>query len=86
MAQGKIKHSTMSYSSAKYLIYVCFDTKNPMTGSVVSGSHLLDSAMTDEEAHSKIEMYKERAKSCTYQYGNKNSQYTYIENKSYWWS
>ena len=73
----------MSYSSAKYLIYVCFDT---MTGSVVSGSHLLDSAMTDEEAHSKIEMYKERAKSCTYQYGNKNSQYTYIENKSYWWS
>ena len=76
----------MTYSSAKYLIYVCFDSKNPMTGSVVSGSHLLDSAMTDEEAHSKIEIYKERAKSSTYQYGNKNSRYTFIENKSDWWS
>ena len=52
----------MSYSSAKYLIYLCFETKHPMTASVVGGSHLLDSAMTDEEAHSKIEMYKERAK------------------------
>ena len=86
LAQGKIKHCTMSYSSAKYLIYLCFEEKHPMTASVVGGSYLLDSAMTDEEAHSKIEMYKERAKTCTYQYGNKNSRYTFIENKSEWWS
>ena len=86
VAQGKIKHCTMSYSSAKYLIYLCFEEKHPMTASVVGGSHLLDSAMSHEEAHSKIEMYNERAKSCTYQYGNKNSLYTFIENKSEWWS
>jgi hypothetical protein len=76
----------MSYSSAKYLIYLCFEEKHPMTASVVGGSHLLDSAMSHEEANLKIEMYKERAKSCTYQYENKNSRYTFIENKSEWWS
>ena len=59
-----------------YLIYTCFETTNKIAGSV-----LLDTAQTEEEAQSKMEMYKARSDAFYEEYPllkNGTTRHTYI--------
>ena len=71
------------YAESNFLIYVCWDTTTP-TGGVVSGSLLLDSALTTEEAAEKVEKYRERSYA-SYKDSNTVSRFTYINNRREWW-
>jgi hypothetical protein len=79
--------ATMSYSTSKYLIYGCFESKASVSESKICGSILLDYAETEDEANEKIAMYKARSynfdRTVT---SSSTSRYTYILNRSEWWS
>jgi hypothetical protein len=69
------------YSNAKYLIYSTWETQFHLTPSKICGSLLIDSALTDEEAKKKVEMYE---KNRIYSNSTKSS-IIYIQNKEHWW-
>ena len=74
----------MSYAESKFLIYTCWDSIRDGE-STVSGSLLLDHAMTQEEADQKVGMYKEHASTMSYGPKNLVSRYVVIKNYPYWW-
>jgi len=71
-----------AYEESTYLIYSCFDA-------AISGSVLIDSAITIEEAESKLIMYKERHDTCVKNnpalYRGTKSRFCYIQNKAQYW-
>jgi hypothetical protein len=76
--------SSKGYAESKFLIYCSWDA-NSILGSVISGSILLDHAMTEEEAGQKVELYRERNITSSYKAENMVSRYTYITNRPEWW-
>lgn len=74
----------MSYTDSKFLIYACWSTHRPEE-STISGSLLLDSALTVEEAQEKTVMYKERAESYGAGDPHTTRRYIYINNRREWW-
>ena len=79
--------SRMSYADSNFLIYVSWD-KREAGKSTISGSLLLDSALTVEEAQEKVAMYKERAETFrkeTWDDPNVTRRYNYIDNRREWW-
>jgi hypothetical protein len=82
-----VQASRMSYADSNFLIYVSWD-KCEAGKSTISGSLLLDSALTIEEAQEKVAMYKERAETFrkeTWDDPNVTRRYTYIDNRREWW-
>lgn len=82
---------TMSYSTSKYLIYSCFESKRSESESTIAGSLLLDCADTIIEAAEKVAMYKARGEDYDREYDkylnyyHKSTRYIYIDNKAEWW-
>jgi hypothetical protein len=73
-----VKHYTLREVRRKmiYLIYTCFETNH------IGGSLLLDTAITEEEAQEKMEMYKERSAAFYKKYPNLDTEkrrHTYIK-------
>jgi hypothetical protein len=73
-----------AYSNAKFLIYSKFETVPELNKSVIAGSLLIDSALTEEEAKEKLRLYQERSASCAISRGH--SSYIYIANQPEWWT
>ena len=74
----------MDYAESKFLIYKCWDTKQE-GASTISGSLLLDCAMTQQECEEKIKMYMERV--AYYNLYNKDTTHRYVSipNQREWW-
>ena len=89
-----LTYSTMSEfcKTDKFLIYSCFSSKMPigMGGSIISGSLIVGSANTTEEAEQKIEVLKERKRDFNEKFPSLNkdreSHYVFIENQPEWWT
>ena len=67
--------------NAKYHIHTIFETKMPAylkSQSVISGSLLIDSALTEEEVKDKVAMYKARST-------EEGVRYVYSENRAEWY-
>jgi hypothetical protein len=73
------------FAKAAFLIYSHFTTKNK-----ISGSLLLDCALTELEAQEKKAMYEQRSadfyKECPTLRDDTTRWIVYSENKAYWWT
>ena len=79
------------YAKSKYLIYSQFETKMPahLSASTIKGSLLLDCAMTQDEAETKLAMYRQRSADLRIHFplsSNPTTTHIYIENDPEWWS
>jgi hypothetical protein len=72
------------YATAKFLIYSKFESAPELNKSVIAGSVIIDSALTEEEAKEKIRVYQERSAACAVSRGH--SSYVYIANDPEWWT
>ena len=74
----------MDYSNAKFLIYNSWEKDTPYK---VSGSVLLDCAITEDEAKEKIEIYKSRHDDFEAKFpSSTRTRFIYIVNQAEWWS
>jgi hypothetical protein len=76
----------MDYPNAKFLIYNCWERDVPYK---VSGSLLLDCAITEDEAKEKLEVYKVRHDDFETKFpSNTNTvtRFIYIVNQPEWWT
>ena len=79
---NNLMNPKIAYEESTYLIYSCFEA-------AISGSLLIDSARTIDEAESKITIYKERhetsVKNNPALYRPTKTRFCYIENKASYW-
>lgn len=70
-----------------YIVYCCFETKHPVTGSPVNGSLLLDRVATEEEAQKMVEMYNSKTQALDKLYGEYGTRkYMYIRDNTNFWT
>jgi hypothetical protein len=72
-----MKLNNNEFSKANYLIYVNWESK--YLNSIIAGSNLIGSALTEDEAKSKVDIYTEI-------YTKLGYDVVYITNKNHWWN